>query len=267
MSDEPLEPVIEVSNLTVEFRLGRRHGILLKQRLANLFGKKIVFQKVQTVEALGDVSFSVDSGTVLGAIGVNGAGKSTLLRTLANIIPPKRGQVVCRGSVVPLINLGAGFNTEMTGRENIFLTAAIHRLPRREMVKKVDGIVEFAELEKFIDTPVKYYSSGMLMRLGFAIATDIDPEILLVDEVFAAGDEFFKRKCEARMIQLMQRARAVVMVSHSLPLIQRLCNEVLVLHEGKLVFRGEPDAAVEYYLENCGEPEKSKVTAKASPVL
>ncbi|NOZ87314.1 MAG: ABC transporter ATP-binding protein [Deltaproteobacteria bacterium] len=248
--------VIEVQHLAVEFQLGRRHGTLLKQKLGNLFSQKVKPPKVEHIRALSNVSFKLSEGRALGVIGANGAGKSTLLKTLAGIIPPKSGNVFVRGKVVPLINLGAGFNPELTGRENIFLAGAIHRIPKKVMETKVREIVRFSEIERFIDTPVKYYSSGMMVRLGFAIATDIDPDILLVDEIFAAGDAFFRRKCETRMRKLVGKARAMVMVSHSMPLIQDLCHEVLVLHRGKVVYHGKPRNAVQYYLENCGDSGK-----------
>lgn len=234
-------PVIEVNHLTKEYRLGAMQG--LKQTLLNtgarLMGKTIPERPL--FKALDDVSFSIEQGEVVGVIGHNGAGKSTLLKMLARISTPTSGSAKVNGRIAPLIEVGAGFMPDFTGRENVYLNGSILGMSKKEIDRKFDEIVDFAEMAEFIDTPVKRYSSGMQVKLAFAVATSIDSEILIVDEVLAVGDLAFQRKCFDRMETLIKAEnRTVLVVSHNLRQIERLCRRVLLLDHGKIVADGEP---------------------------
>jgi lipopolysaccharide transport system ATP-binding protein len=198
--------------------------------------------------ALRGVTFEVKQGQVLGVIGRNGAGKSTLLKVLSRITEPTEGQVEITGRVGSLLEVGTGFNPELTGRDNIFLNGAILGMKRREIARKFDEIVEFSGVEKFIDTPVKRYSSGMYLRLAFSVAAHLEPEILVVDEVLAVGDAEFQRKCLGKMSDVAQEGRTVLFVSHNMSAILRLTEEAIVLDKGKLVRRAPTQEAVEFYM-------------------
>jgi lipopolysaccharide transport system ATP-binding protein len=198
--------------------------------------------------ALKDVNFEVKRGEVLGIIGRNGAGKSTLLKVLSRITEPTKGRVEIRGRVASLLEVGTGFHPELTGRENIYLNGAILGMTRAEIQKKFDEIVDFAGVEKFLDTPVKRYSSGMHVRLAFAVAAHLDPEILIVDEVLAVGDAEFQRKCLGKMDQVSKHGRTVLLVSHNMSAIERLCGRAMVLEDGNKIFDGEPASGVKVYL-------------------
>ncbi len=232
--------IIEVDHLTKEYQLGTLTSF--KENLTNL-GCRLVGKppiRRERFKALDDVSFSVEEGEVVGIIGHNGAGKSTLLKILAKVTTPTRGWVTVRGSVAPLIEVGAGINPELTGRENIYLNASILGIPKRVIRQKIDEIIAFSELEQFIDTPVKRYSSGMQVKLGFAIATSLDAEILIIDEVLAVGDLAFQRKCFERMEHLINKlGRTVLVVSHNLRQVQRLCKRVILLDHGKIIQDGD----------------------------
>jgi ABC-type polysaccharide/polyol phosphate transport system ATPase subunit len=202
-------------------------------------------------KALDDVNFSIEPGEIVGIIGHNGAGKSTLLKHLARIIQPTRGAVRVKGSVAPLIEVGAGFVAEFTGRENIYLNASILGMSRKQIARKIDEIIEFAELEEFIDTPVKRYSSGMQIRLGFAVATSIDSDILIVDEVLAVGDLAFQRKCFDRMEEIIRRQnRTVLLVSHNIRQVARLCTRAILLEHGKISRDGNPEEVCTLFYEH-----------------
>lgn len=203
--------------------------------------------------ALEDVSFSLPRGEVLGLIGSNGAGKSTLLKVLSRITEPTKGRVVLRGRVGSLLEVGTGFHPELTGRENILLNGTILGMRRAEIARRFDEIVEFAGVEKFLDTPVKRYSSGMQVRLGFAVAAHLEPEILLVDEVLAVGDAEFQQKCLGKMRDVTREGRTVVFVSHNLAAVRALCSRSLVLEAGRLVFDGVTEDAVHRYLGHVGD--------------
>ena len=200
--------------------------------------------------ALKDVSFNVQRGQVLGVIGRNGAGKSTLLKILSRVTEPTEGRVEIHGRVGSLLEVGTGFHPELTGRENIFLNGAILGMKRTEIEKKFDEIVAFSEVEKFIDTPVKRYSSGMYLRLAFAVAAHLEPEILVVDEVLAVGDAEFQRKCMGKMSDVAHQGRTVLFVSHNMSAILRLTELVLVLDKGKLIMQAPTQEAVDYYLSS-----------------
>lgn len=232
-------PVIEVEHLTKEYRLGALQG--LKQTVLNA-GARIVGKPVPErplFKALDDVSFSIEQGEVVGIIGHNGAGKSTLLKMLARISTPTHGSVKVTGRVAPLIEVGAGFVPDFTGRENVYLNGAILGMSKSEIDRKFDEIVDFAEMAEFIDTPVKRYSSGMQVKLAFAVATSIESEILIVDEVLAVGDLAFQRKCFDRMESLIKRqGRTVLLVSHNLRQVERLCSRVILLNKGTITHNG-----------------------------
>ena len=214
--------------------------------------------------ALKDVSFAVEQGQAIGMIGHNGAGKSTMLKLLTGIMEPTEGRIRTRGRVSALIEIGAGFHPEMTGRENIYLNGSILGMSRREIDKKFDAIVAFAELDRFIDTPVKRYSSGMYARLGFSVAAHVDPEILLVDEVLSVGDERFQVKCQEHMSRLMKSGVTVVFVSHQMAAVTALCPRALVIHQGKLVFDGDSVEAVRIYRRLQSAPVSEQTSQEAS---
>lgn len=202
--------------------------------------------------ALKDVSFQVKHGEVVGVIGRNGAGKSTLFRVLARITEPTRGRAELRGRVAALLEVGTGFHPELSGRDNVYLSGAILGMRRAEIVRKFDQIIGFAEVEDFVDTPVKHYSSGMYVRLAFAVAAHLEPEILLVDEVLAVGDAAFQKKCLRKMSEVAREGRTVVIVSHSIPIVENLCGSALLLERGRIVGAGETRSVVRRYLASSG---------------
>ena len=203
--------------------------------------------EVQDVEALRDVSFAIEPGEAVGLVGRNGSGKSTLLRLIAGIIKPTEGRVEAGGRIGSLLELGAGFHPDFSGRENVFLNGAIYGLTRAQIRERFDEIVAFAELEDAIDRPVRTYSSGMYMRLGFAIAAHLDSDILLLDEVFAVGDEAFQRKCFGKIFEFKQRGGTIVFVSHDATQVERLCERAVLLREGRLDFDGPTHEAIVRY--------------------
>ncbi len=233
--------IIEVNHVTKEYRLGALHSLKqsAQHALARLRGETVPERPL--FKALDDVDFRVEEGEVLGIIGTNGAGKSTLLKMLAQISVPTRGSVKVKGKVAPLIEVGAGLIGDLTGRENVFLNGAILGIPKAEIARKFDEIVAFAELEEFIDTPIKRYSSGMSVRLGFAIATSVDADILIVDEVLAVGDLAFQRKCFDRMEDMIKRqGKTVLLVSHNIRQVERLCSRTLLMDHGSIALDGVP---------------------------
>src|ERR671913_92272 len=227
----------------------------------------------ETFVAVREVSFTLPAGRTLGVIGRNGSGKSTLLKLVAGITKPTTGTVTVNGRISALIELGAGFHPEISGRENVFINGMMLGLSRREIVRRFDEIVAFAELEDFIDAPVKTYSSGMYMRLGFAVAIHVDPEVLLVDEVLAVGDEAFTHKCLDKLAEFRRRGRTVLLVTHSLDLVTRFCDEALWLDSGVARLQGDPKRVIDAYLLDvaAGENKTSnkealeRAEAQASP--
>jgi lipopolysaccharide transport system ATP-binding protein len=205
-------------------------------------------EAAHTFWALRDVSFDVNQGDVLGVVGRNGAGKSTLLKVLSRIVEPTSGEATIIGRVGSLLEVGTGFHPELTGRENVFLNGAILGMKRQEIAAKFDEIVEFAEVERFIDTPVKHYSSGMGLRLGFAVAAHLEPEILVIDEVLAVGDASFQKKCLGKMGDVAKQGRTVLFVSHNMAAVRSLCNRALMLQDGQVVCAGAVDEVVDFYL-------------------
>lgn len=242
--------IIEVNHISKEYRLGALHSFkqTLNNTLARLRGETPWERPL--FKALDDVDFKVKEGEVLGIIGHNGAGKSTLLKLLARISVPTHGSILVKGKVAPLIEVGAGLVPDLTGRENIYLNGSILGMKRAEIAKKFDQIVAFAELEEFIDTPIKRYSSGMQVRLGFSIATSVDADILIVDEVLAVGDLAFQRKCFERMQEIIkQQGNTVLLVSHNIRQVIRLCTRTILLDHGKVAADGDPLTVAELFYE------------------
>ncbi len=257
-------PIIEVNHVTKEYRLGQLQSLkhTIQRTAAKLRGQPLPERPL--FKALDDVDFKVEAGEVLGIIGTNGAGKSTLLKMLAQISVPTRGSVKVHGKVAPLIEVGAGLIGDLTGRENIFLNGAILGISKAEIRKKFDEIVAFAELEEFIDTPIKRYSSGMSVRLGFAIATSVDADILIVDEVLAVGDLAFQRKCFDRMEDMIKRqGRTVLLVSHNIRQVERICNRVILLDHGKILEDGNPTKICNLFYIRSDEQIKHNLAASS----
>lgn len=248
--------IIEVQNLSKSYILGRRREsyVSLRDVLTDLVKAPIRWlrgnkNKQEPFWALKDINFSVERGEVIGIIGRNGAGKSTLLKILSRITAPTTGEAIIRGRVNSLLEIGTGFHPELTGRENIFLNGAILGMTKKEIRSKFDKIVEFSELGKFLDTPVKRYSSGMYVRLAFAVAAHLEPEVLIVDEVLAVGDHEFQKKCLNQMDKVShEEGRTVIYVSHNMASVMKLCTRALLIESGKIVMDGLAMAVVEKYL-------------------
>ena len=245
----PAPEVIRVSNVSKRFTV--RKDSSLKERVVTL--GRAGRQHRQDFWGLSDVSLGINAGTTIGLIGHNGSGKSTLLKVLGGIIQPTEGSVQQRGRVAALLELGAGFHPDLTGRENVFLNGAVLGLSRDEIEEQFTAILEFSGVGDFIDTQVKFYSSGMYVRLAFAIAVHTDPDILLVDEVLAVGDEQFQQKCLDKINEFQSEGRTIIIVSHALDQIQSLCDRVVVMDKGKLVYDGIPVTAIERFRELLGE--------------
>jgi lipopolysaccharide transport system ATP-binding protein len=250
------KPVVEVRGLSKQYRLGATvsHDTLrdaITDGFKSIFGRNSETPRQsddETIWALKDVSFDVKEGEVLGIIGRNGAGKSTLLKVLSRITEPTEGEVKIKGRVGSLLEVGTGFHPELTGRENIYLNGAILGMKKEEIKKKFDEMVAFAEIEKFLDTPVKRYSSGMYVRLAFAVAAHFEPEILIVDEVLAVGDAQFQKRCLGKMGDVAKGGRTVLFVSHNMGAVKALCQRALLLHEGCVVEDGETEQVIGTYL-------------------
>lgn len=248
-----VDTVIKVENLSKLYNFGEVHQITnsFRDKVKGLFKKDGRPKKGQTIWALRNVSFEVKKGEILGIIGRNGAGKSTLLKILSRITKPTRGKVLIDGSISSLLEVGTGFHPELTGRENIYLNGSILGMKKEEISRKFDEIVAFAEIEKFLDTPVKRYSSGMYVRLAFAVAAHMQPEILLVDEVLAVGDIAFQKKCLGKMRDVREKeGRTVLFVSHQLSAIRTLCQQTIWLDSGDLVKQGTSFEVVKEYESN-----------------
>jgi homopolymeric O-antigen transport system ATP-binding protein len=255
-----MRPILEFRNISKEYVLGstvRRHENFREVLVRSLQSPLRVFHRGQQNPfreerfwALRDISFDVNPGDVIGIIGPNGAGKSTLLKIMSRITDPTEGHIKIRGRLASLLEVGTGFHPELTGRENIFLNGAILGMRKTEIVSKFDEIVSFSEIERFLDTPVKHYSSGMYVRLAFAVAAHLNPEILVVDEVLAVGDMAFQKKCLGKMSEVSQGGRTVLFVSHNMVAVENLCHRGIVLGQGKLTFNGTAKEAINFYLNS-----------------
>jgi ABC-type polysaccharide/polyol phosphate transport system ATPase subunit len=251
---------IEVSHATKVYRRfsGRRQFATLKSAL--LTGSLVRdLRPDETFTAVDDVSFDVPAGRTLGIIGRNGSGKSTMLKLVAGITKPSRGTVRVRGRVSALIELGAGFHPEISGRENVFINGIMLGLTKRDVARRFDEIVDFAELAAFIDAPVKTYSSGMYMRLGFAVAIHVDPDVLLVDEVLAVGDEGFTHKCLDKFAEFKRRGKTILLVTHSLSLVERFCDDAIWLDAGRIRDSGDPKRVVDSYITDVERSEEAQL--------
>ncbi|MEM4202773.1 MAG: ABC transporter ATP-binding protein [Candidatus Methanomethylicaceae archaeon] len=238
------EPVIRLESVSVRFRIPAEPIRSFKEYAIRRFRNQLDFREIW---ALRDVSFEVIRGEALGIIGRNGSGKSTLLKVIARVLRPTSGRVWVKGRVVPLLELGGGFHPELTGRENIFLNGTLLGHNRREIVERFDWIVDFAELWDFVDAPLRTYSTGMVARLGFAVATAWEPEMLLIDEVLAVGDMAFQRKCKARLDEFRKNGITLLIVSHNPQLIRQICNRVIWLESGYVRLSGEVETVTLQY--------------------
>src|SRR5215467_12077554 len=252
---------IELSHVSKIYRrYSARRFATLK---STLLGRSLLrdLQPDETFMALKDVSFRVPRGSAFGVIGPNGSGKSTLLKLVAGITKPTTGTVRVEGRISALIELGAGFHPEISGRENVFINGIMLGLSKREVARRFDEIVEFAEMRDFIDAPVKTYSSGMYMRLGFAVAIHVDPEVLLVDEVLAVGDEGFTHKCLDKFAEFKRRGKTILLVTHSLGMVERFCDEALWIDAGRIKGSGDPKRIVGAYLTDIEQREERELAA------
>ena len=262
-----MSAAIELVNVSKIYRryTGRQFATLKSA----LLGRSLLrdLRPNEAFVALKDVSFSVAKGSTLGVIGRNGSGKSTALKLVAGITKPSAGTIKVTGRISALIELGAGFHPEISGRENVFINGIMLGLSKREVEQRFDDIVDFAELREFIDAPVKTYSSGMYMRLGFAVAIHVDPDVLLVDEVLAVGDESFTHKCLDKFGELHRRGKTVLIVTHSLGLVERLCDDAVWLDAGEKQLEGDPHRVIDAYLTSVEEAEQQRMAAATSKAL
>lgn len=260
------QPIIEVKNISKKYNITHQKGgyVALRDVLANIAKRPFSFLKHKAKKitgrttkeefwALKDINFTVERGEAIGIIGANGAGKSTLLKILSQITPPTTGKITMRGKIASLLEVGTGFHPELTGRENIFFNGAILGMTKKEIAEKFNAIVKFSGVKKFIDTPVKRYSSGMMVRLGFSVAAHMEPDILLVDEVLAVGDAEFQKKCLGKMSEVTKTTgRTILFVSHNMTAIQNLCKRCILLKEGKIEIIGETRKVIATYLQTQG---------------
>lgn len=243
-----MNPLIELTNVYVKFRRYRNPFPSLKEFLINRLTRRAERDSHTDFYGLNNVTISIKPGERVGIVGPNGAGKSTLLKTIAGIYHPHQGTLAIQGNITPLMELGAGFDPEQTGRENIYLNGAMLGYPPSEMKKRELDISEFSELGEFLDTPLKYYSSGMFARLAFSIAVTLPAEILLIDEIFATGDAHFVQKSEAKLLNLINESQIVVFVSHNSDQIQKLCNRAILMNKGEVMADGKPSEVIDQYM-------------------
>ena len=240
------EDIIKVENVGMKFNLSKEKIDSLKDYVIKSLKGEVSYNEFW---ALRDINFTLKKGDRLGILGLNGAGKSTLLKVIVGVFKPTEGKVTKHGKIAPLLELGAGFDPQYTGRENIFLYGAVLGLDKKFLEEKYDEIVKFAELEEFIDVPLKNYSSGMRARLGFAIATIVEPEILILDEVLSVGDAKFRKKSEKKVMSMFDKGVTVLFVSHSIEQVKRLCNKAILLEKGRIIASGDIDEVAEIYEE------------------
>ncbi|MBP1965205.1 ABC transporter ATP-binding protein [Paenibacillus aceris] len=239
------ENIVEINDVSMLFNLSREKVDNIKEYFVRYLKGKLRFEEFW---ALNNVSFNIKKGESMGIVGLNGSGKSTLLKIIAGVLKPTTGQVSVYGSVAPLIELGAGFDIELTAKENIFLNGAILGYSRAEMKEKFEEILDFAELQEFVDVPIKNFSSGMVARLGFSIATTSKPDILIADEILGVGDYKFKKKCEKRMEEVIENGATVILVSHSIDEVKDICTQVAWLSKGQLIKVGPAEAVCDEYM-------------------
>lgn len=266
-------PIIEVQGISKKYRIGHREDYLsLRDSVVNIIKKPLNLLKGSSDTgasndefwALKDVSFNVEQGEVIGIIGRNGAGKTTMLKILSRITYPTKGEIHIRGRVASLLEVGTGFHPELTGRENIYFNGSILGMKKREIDKKFDEIVAFSEIEKFIDTPAKRYSSGMYLRLAFAVAAHLEPEILVIDEVLAVGDASFQKRCLGKMEEVSKEGRTVLFVSHQMGSIAQLCSKAFLLSKGSIAKTGDTQRVIDYYLSEASSASQNGFTASAN---
>ena len=255
-STVPNRPVISLGDVSVRYRVPQERVLTFKEYAINWLRGRVITQELA---ALSHVNLEVRRGESIGIIGRNGAGKTTLMKVIARVLRPTSGSVDVPAMVAPLLELGAGFDHELTGRENVFLNGAIFRRSRKEMQRRLPEIIAFAELEHFVDAPLRTYSTGMVARLGFAVATDVEPEILLIDEVLSVGDIEFQEKCIARMQEFLARGATLVLVSHSPQSVLELCRRAVWLHEGRIVADGPSADVVQAFVDHAlpGQPRSA----------
>ena len=241
------EPTIKISDVSKRFLIGKVNSLSLRETVSSIFTKD---KSKSEFIALSDINMEIQHGEAIGIIGKNGAGKSTLLKILSKITPPTTGRIEINGRIASLLEVGTGFHPELTGRENIYLNGTILGMSRKEINAQIDNIIEFSGVEKFINTPVKRYSSGMYVRLAFAVAAHLSPEILISDEVLAVGDAEFQKKCLGKMNDVANSGRTVIFVSHNMGAINALCSRCAFLEKGELQFMGDTKTAISKYLHN-----------------
>lgn len=244
------KPAVEVKDVSILFNLNKEKIDNIKEYFVKLIKHQLMFTEFW---ALKDISFTVEKGERLGILGFNGAGKSTLLKTVAGVLKPTKGTVHVEGVIAPLLELGAGFDSNYSGKENIFLYGATMGYSRKYIQERYDEIVEFSELKDFIDVPIKNYSSGMRARLGFAIATAVDPEVLILDEVLSVGDAKFRNKSEAKVRSMFDKGVTVLFVSHNTDQVRRLCDKAIILQKGTIIANGEVNEVCDKYDEMVGK--------------
>src|SRR6266851_1990204 len=248
---------IEFQNVVQRFRRIRERPDTLREVFSKIVRRR---QQFQIFEAVKQVSFAISKGETVGLVGRNGSGKSTILKIVAGVYAPSEGQVKVQGTIAPLIELGAGFHHELTGRENILLNGLLLGLTKRQVREREESIIEFAELGDFIDSPVKQYSSGMYMRLAFSVAIEVDPDILIIDEILGVGDAGFQAKCFERIEDFRRRGKTILLVSHSMDNVRKLCDRAMLVHAGRLVEDGAPERVIARYEELLGnrKPEPTR---------
>jgi ABC-type polysaccharide/polyol phosphate transport system ATPase subunit len=256
MNSSPIS--VHAENLTQRFRVIHERPDTLRELFAKFLRKPV---KYHDFEAVNDVSFDVRQGEVVGFIGRNGSGKSTLLKIVAGVYRPTSGRVHVEGTIAPLIELGAGMHPELTGRENIILNGLLMGYSKNQMKEREERIIDFAEIGDFINAPVKQYSSGMYLRLAFSVATEVDPDVLILDEILAVGDFAFQQKCFDRMKSFREMGKTIIMVSHSVEQVINLCDRCILLDKGKMVFNGDPRRAVAIYMGDAHAEEPVLVDA------
>jgi ABC-type polysaccharide/polyol phosphate transport system ATPase subunit len=256
MSNRPV--VIDVENVTQRFRVIHERPDSLRELFARFFKQRMTYHDF---EAVSDVSLKIRQGDMIGIVGRNGSGKSTLLKIISGVYRPTAGRLTVKGNIAPLIELGAGMHSDLTGRENILLNGLMMGYSKREMRQREESIIEFAEIGDFIDVPVKQYSSGMYMRLAFSVATEVDPDILVLDEILAVGDMQFQQKCFDRLRRFREAGKTILMVTHSMSPVEEYCNRAVLLNKGRIVLDSTPSEVVEQFTQIGGAREPVLVEA------